>query len=81
MAANQEFPPLQASLRPGQTAPEYSAITLDGAKVSLAGEKEHAMVVNLWATWCEPYRFELPGLAALIRKQLRTGLGMNGGEK
>jgi peroxiredoxin len=62
----------------GQPAPAYSAVTLDGATVSLADERGHAVLVNLWATWCEPCRFELPELAALHGRHAPKGLRVIG---
>jgi thiol-disulfide isomerase/thioredoxin len=76
--SSQEQPTLLAPLTPGQPAPEYSAVTLEGAKVSLAGERGHAVLVNLWATWCEPCRFELPELAALHQRHAPKGLRIIG---
>jgi thiol-disulfide isomerase/thioredoxin len=34
--------------------------------------------VNLWATWCEPCRFELPELAALHERHASKGLRVIG---
>jgi peroxiredoxin len=67
-----------ATLAPGQPAPDYSTVNLEGAKVSLANERGHAVLVNLWATWCEPCRFELPELAALHERHAPKGLRVIG---
>jgi peroxiredoxin len=66
------------TLAPGQPAPEYAAVTLDGKAVSLAGERGNVVLVNLWATWCEPCRFELPELAALHERHASKGLRLVG---
>jgi peroxiredoxin len=76
--AEREPAPSVEPLAPGQAAPEYSAVTLEGEKVSLAGERGHAVLVNLWATWCEPCRFELPELAALHGRHAPKGLRVIG---
>ena len=46
-------------------APEYQAITLDNEVVSLTDYKGKVILVNLWATWCEPCRDEMPLLEDL----------------
>jgi len=48
-----------------QLAPEYHAITLDGTSVSLSEYRGKVVLVNLWATWCEPCREEMPALGEL----------------
>ena len=46
-------------------APDYQAITLDNEVVSLTDYKGKVILVNLWATWCEPCRDEMPLLEDL----------------
>ena len=48
-------------------APNYQAITLDGTPVSINDYQGKVILVNLWATWCEPCREEMPGLGELHR--------------
>ena len=46
-------------------APDYKSITLDGAPVSISDYQGKVILVNLWATWCEPCREEMPALGEL----------------
>ena len=49
----------------GAAMPEYSAMFLDGSKFELEGRRGRVVLLNLWATWCGPCRFEIPELQAL----------------
>ncbi len=50
-------------------APTLELDALDGARHSLADYRGKAVLVNFWATWCEPCREEMPSLERL-RKSL-----------
>lgn len=53
-----------------QPAPEISVADLDGKPVALADFKGSFVLLNLWATWCQPCLKEMPSLMAL---QARLG--------
>ena len=58
----------RANYRPvitGSEAPVFSATTLDGRSVSLADYADKVVLVNIWATWCEPCRTEMPSMQRL----------------
>lgn len=49
----------------GQPAPEFSLADLKGNAVRLANLKGRVVFINVWATWCEPCRQEMPAMQAL----------------
>lgn len=50
----------------------------DGRARALAEYRGQALVVNLWATWCEPCRREMPSLERLSRAARARGLTVIG---
>jgi thiol-disulfide isomerase/thioredoxin len=60
----------EADIKPwaGKTPPPLAAKDRDGKTVDLKSLKGRVVVVNFWATWCEPCRDELPELARLKDK-------------
>src|SRR5712691_3982939 len=54
--------------RPPQPAPETGFTDADGKPVSFADFKGKPVVVNLWATWCQPCLREMPSLDRLQAK-------------
>lgn len=48
-------------------APPFTLPDLDGRPVALADFAGRPVIVNFWATWCAPCRFEIPSFSAFAR--------------
>ncbi len=60
----------------GAQAPDFEAVTLFDHHVrSLKDDyKGQVVLLNLWATWCGPCRFEMPSMQALYKEYGPRGL-------
>ncbi|MCO5183588.1 MAG: TlpA family protein disulfide reductase [Anaerolineae bacterium] len=68
--------------RPGHLAPEFTLTTTTGETVSLSDYRGQVVVLNFWATWCGPCRFEMPDLQRLSEEMdgKAVVLGVNQGQ-
>lgn len=61
-------------LKSGQSAPPFTITTFDKAKTTSEQLRGQVVIINYWATWCEPCRKELPTLDAYNRRHAKDGL-------
>ncbi|MGH7278623.1 MAG: TlpA family protein disulfide reductase [Candidatus Rokuibacteriota bacterium] len=61
-------------LTEGQRGPAFRLETLDGGHASLEDFGDKLVVLNFWATWCQPCTLEMPTLEALWREGKERGL-------
>jgi cytochrome c biogenesis protein CcmG/thiol:disulfide interchange protein DsbE len=59
----------------GSAAPAFTATDLvTGRTVTLADYRGQVVVLNIWATWCEPCKVEMPSLEQLQKDAGPAGL-------
>lgn len=59
-------------------APEISGTTLTGEPYSLAAQRGHVVVLNVWASWCAPCRGEAPDLVEVADATAKQGVNFVG---
>lgn len=71
-----EFPEPQK----GSVAPDFAlkSVPDDGKEVRLSSLHGKAVLVNFWATWCEPCKIEMPALVDMQKKYGPQGLQIVG---
>lgn len=62
-----------AAAQIGKTAPSFTLADPNGVTYSLDDLRGQVVLVNFWATWCEPCRAEMPELDQLARDYREAG--------
>lgn len=73
---------LTAAQKP-MPAPEFTLPDLDGKPHALADYRGKVVVLNFWATWCPPCRYEMPAMQrawAKVRDEDIVFIGVDVGE-
>jgi len=71
-------PPAQATTSGMKMAPDFTLQSLDGKTVHLSDFRGKAILLNFWATWCEPCKVEMPWIVDLQKKYASQGLQVVG---
>jgi peroxiredoxin len=69
---------LYAAPRAGQPAPNFKVTTTSGQPVSIENYRGYVLVLDFFATWCQPCRESIPHLVELNRKYGKQGLQVLG---
>lgn len=62
----------------GQQAPDFTLQTLDGKTVHLSDFHGKGILLNFWATWCEPCKVEMPWFVDLQKQYAPDGFTVIG---
>lgn len=52
----------------GVQAPDFTLMDLEGQPVQLSQQRGRTVLLNFWATWCEPCRVEMPLFQEVLEK-------------
>ena len=70
--------PMKAGLDAGTPEPHVTFKDLDGKDMRLDSYKGKVVLVNFWATWCEPCQIEIPWLIEMQQKYSSRGFTVLG---
>lgn len=59
--------------KPGLRAPDFTLQTLDGQSINLSDLEGHPVLVNMWASWCTPCKYEMPAIQEVYEEYKDRG--------
>lgn len=69
---------VDAAPRPGQLAPNFKVLSTSGQTISQDKYLGHVLILDFFATWCQPCRQSIPHLVEMNRKYGKQGLQILG---
>ena len=60
--------------QPGSQAPDFTLQTIDGEFVTLSELRGRPVLVNIWASWCTPCKYEMPTIQKVYEEFKDRGL-------
>jgi peroxiredoxin len=67
-----------AAVSQNSLAPDFSLIDLDGQNLKLSSYRGKVVILDFWATWCDPCRDEIPHFVEMQNKYRGQGLQIIG---
>jgi cytochrome c biogenesis protein CcmG, thiol:disulfide interchange protein DsbE len=64
----------RADVKPGQTAPDFEGATLTQQSLKLSSLRGKVVLLDFWASWCEPCKKELPLLSQIAPRLRQKGI-------
>ncbi|MBL9194961.1 MAG: redoxin domain-containing protein [Opitutaceae bacterium] len=64
----------KATLAAGAVAPDFTALTVDGAEVKLSDFKGKVVILDFWATWCGPCIASFPHTSKIATRYQDQGV-------
>jgi peroxiredoxin len=68
----------QASITETKMAPDFTLQSLEGKSVRLSDYRGKAILLNFWATYCDPCKVEMPWIVDLQKQYASQGLQVIG---
>ena len=70
--------PVDAAPRSGQLVPNFKVLSTTGQTISQENYRGHVLIIDFFATWCQPCRQSIPHLVEMNRKYGKQGLQILG---